>query len=249
MVGIIDALITRHGVKEKVKVTPGSEEDKKVDLSDAGKEGCFEQGKRNISANYTLIDITSSDFLRAMRTAERMAAGAGYQTDISTYRQRADWGLSGKNWEHSRVPPYGIEKAVADNFTQKMLTDLYFNKQDGAPALADTSFALTDGLVQGIERALPLARSGERVLLLGATHATLIDALDSAIYDTLNVEGENVTFKDFPGHYAMGEFLSGSSVDLTPAFRFMAKGREKIVSLDYLKKARDIAYEHSQRKY
>lgn len=246
----IDILVLRHGKKENKKAVPGSEKDKRIDLSEEGKIDCFNQGNMIIpSGVYQTLDVTVSNFLRTQRTAERMLAGAGYNKNIDEYTRRADIGLSYLNWKHPQVSEYGTEKKIADAHVLSALKYLYLPQEDKSISfMSKYAFALSDSLIQSAER-LTRANKEKNALIMIVTHGSIIDALDSLLYSTVSVEGKKVEVNGFPGHYPMGEYIKGEIINNSspnPVLIFSGKGRAITLEMNDLKSRRNQAYQHSQ---
>jgi len=249
----IDILLTRHGMKEDKKVVPGSDEDKKVDLSAEGKTKCYQSGLGVIKPypNYAHVFVAASDFLRTRRTAEMMLEAGHYKIDDSglvAVVQRSDIGLSGGvNWKAHELPQYSDEGEAADNFRKVLLTDFY-KPHDGRPDLpvmAKFAYALLDSLIGGVEAEMRKMKEmkDKNALVLVATHTPVIDAFGNSIYGSLIVNEQGETrVENFPGFFRMGEYIQGSILKIAddPCFIFHVKGNEMGYKLSELKQMRDM---------
>ncbi|PIN86097.1 hypothetical protein COV19_06390 [Candidatus Woesearchaeota archaeon CG10_big_fil_rev_8_21_14_0_10_44_13] len=249
----IDLLITRHGKKEKKSVVAGSDDDKKVDLSQEGKVECYEIGKSVIGAypHYSHIHAAKSEFLRTHRTVEMMLAGAKYNINDSglvTLAEKSSLGFAGVNWASEKLPPFSDDKIeVADKYREVLLLDFYRPRTDepNLPVMARFAYGVLDAVIEGVNEEIERGsgKIGKNALVLVATHAPIIDAAANHLYGSLIVDGDGKTkVEDFPGFFRMGEFVTGH-VDTGlkgPYVVFDIKGKEKPYSMPQLKEMRDM---------
>jgi hypothetical protein len=260
----LSVLVTRHGKKavpmrdgEKVKFAPGSEFDRdNVDLSEEGKQEAFEQGKELLMAapGYDHITVVQSDFLRCQTTSNKMLEGAGYDieagpSDLSVVL-RKDISLIGVDWVAPEVPAYG--KPSADGWVEAVL-DQFYGKTEGRPELpnmAKFAASMLDSLVTGV--AVEMDLGNQTGLAMVTTHGPVIDTLANPLYGSLvlNADGTHEV-RNFPGHYGMGENISGAlvpeeSTKDNPVLLLDVKGKQCKYALDDLKRMRDQHYEKAE---
>lgn len=252
-------MVTRHEEKMKPveKVVPGSAEDQRLPLSMRGKQNAYRTGQdpQVVPPSCDLVIAARSTLMRTTETLQHMLSGAGYDVDSSVVQwqpERAETGLAcGFDFSHPELPKYDPAPAPADAYVKTLLTD-YFVPCDGdktRPVMAAMGAALLDSMISGIEQALPCLRNGGSALFAQATHAPFIDALDAVLFDTVNTDiatGCN-TLENWPGHYAMGEYVVGGNCGPIENFSFLVQGksiegrwRTSTFSLDDLKRRRDV---------
>lgn len=249
----IQGFVTRHG--KKTEEVPdrefGSLRDQRIVLSAAGAEQMRQQGSKLVRPDfYTVLDTTTSPFARTRQSIYEMVVGAGYNPHQMARRERDELGFTVSNWTTAGVPPY--DPSQADTYVQVFLRNFWMGpkREDRAPVMAEHAFGLLDSLVTGIERVTPYVQSGENACVMIATHGTIIDMFDAAMYGTVQPQLKGPTVvRNFPGAYATGEAITFELDAMSqglPFFKVNAKGREKILSLDDLKDFRETAYRNMQ---
>lgn len=263
MVGSLYLLTTRH--EEKMasgKIVPGSLEDQRLPLSYRGQMNAFKTGQNQeiVIPGCDLVIADRSTLVRTTMTLQHMLAGAGYNPDdakqITWNREDNRIGLSaGANFQHAVLPGYKPTLPEADDYVRGTLTEcwgLTHPEDPTRPVMADFAYALLDNTITAVTNLLPAVKQGAKALHVQATHAPIIDSLDAALYETVSVDhtGKATVTPFWPGHYAMGMFLTGRALaDLdtdNPALEFTGKDqRQKIISLDKLKELRDLLVNHA----
>lgn len=268
MAGKIYTLTTRHEQKMTPvgePIVPGSVRDQRLPLSYAGAQNAYQTGQNPevIPSECNLIIAARSTLVRTTHTLQNMLAGAGYNPDAKAVKWLPEdkrIGLEcGYDFEFPGLPKYGAQNPAADNYVRAILTECFVPKGEDPrrPVMAALGYALLDSLISGIEEALPIARDGGKVLIAQATHAPIIDALDALLFDVVKVDKAGaVTLEGWPGHYAMGQYVAGTSNreldSANPLFVFFPKQPSpvaKTLSLDDLKRTRERALDLSQGKF
>ncbi len=246
----------RHASKQyQVKVT-GSDEDVSIDLSEKGRGQAAELGSKHIPKSADLVLARDSGFVRAHNTLISALQSAGYQVDPANIQSDRRIGFTG-NYLHPQLIVYTGKNDEA--VLRQGHEDFYF-KRDDAPCNAGYMAATLDVAVTAVEQALPTVRKGENALVAICTHGGIIDPFDAALfhatdksYLTIDEAWRKVTLgAGYPEGYKYGELVTATLVDGTaanPIFEINGRGRSARVSLDDLKKTRDMTQRHSQMSY
>ncbi|MFH1276271.1 MAG: hypothetical protein ABIH82_04100 [Candidatus Woesearchaeota archaeon] len=270
-------LVTRHEDKMKpvlpsgVKMRPGDEYDRRLPLSYKGQQNAFKTGEAGLAIphNFDRGIVDRSTLVRTTMTGQHMLAGAGYNPDddniIIWNPENADIGLAnGMAFDHPELPPYAPKLPEADNYVIGILRDFWSPKESAEasrPAVAKVARAFMANKIAAIEELMPLARQGAKVFHAQFTHAPVIDSLDAALFGTVQYDESSGSMQldreKFPGHYAMGTFISGRWSGGTadnPTFEITGKksaggfDRVKTYSLDDMKRLTDRLYTESERR-
>jgi broad specificity phosphatase PhoE len=248
----IDILVTRHGKKDPKPSINGSEEDRQtIDLSPEGRKKCYDEGKNKISPDYDLVHVITSDFLRAISTAEEMLKGAGYDISdpnkvIVEINPNINIGR-GVDWFAPEIPNWN--KLPQNEYIMRMFSELYkpHENRPDLPSMAGYAYDLLDATIRAVEG--QIKRNPCKGFVLITTHATIIDAFGGAVGGYLKIDNSgNPHLVDFPGAFNMGECIKGriSKAEDDPLIVFDVKGKEAQYKISELKAMRDFHKSFSQ---
>lgn len=254
---------------------PGDLRDQRLPLSYQGKLDAQKTGKALLPANFDIYVVDRSTLVRTTETAQHMLYGVEVDPDdgkrVVWQPEDQDIGLAcGFDFVHPDLPKYDTKLPAADDSVKGILTrfwmpqagDSYKEVVEGReltrPVMSRMAAALVRNRINALETYLPEIKKGGKVFHLQATHAPIIDALDAALFRTVQYsshDGVDRVFLDeekWPGHYAMGFSIHGSlNGDSTRDFlQFHAQpfrdGRERVMgyTLDDLK----VLHEKLQRQ-
>lgn len=218
-------LDSRHGKKAKrAGVIPGSYDDKNfTHISEEGIDELARIGSKIFGdQKYQRVISEISDFIRTRES------NAGYLRDSIVKGlmplpnvkivPEIGFGIPNVDWHDERLPKFGSDREVLNNYVETLYTNLYLRSDDPTlPAMCDFSAASLKSLVDVITKMDAVHKPGTKTAGTILTHAPVIDGGTMHLLPILSVEQKNrknhVNFnkEEFNkiGAFAEGEFYYG----------------------------------------